>query len=70
LLESLTQLLTEKSFESIGVTEICDRAMINRTTFYKHYTDKYDLVQHGFKKLMDDLASKIDHPDMNESFSS
>jgi AcrR family transcriptional regulator len=70
LLEALTQLLTEKSFESISVTEICDKAMINRTTFYKHYTDKYDLVQHGFKALMDDLASKIDYPDMvNESFS-
>ncbi len=70
LLESLTQLLAEKSFESISVTEICDRAMINRTTFYKHYTDKYDLVQRGFKTLMDDLASKIHYPDMvKESFS-
>ncbi len=70
LLEALTQLLAEKSFESISVTEICDRAMINRTTFYKHYTDKYDLVQRGFQELMNDLASKIDYPDMvNDSFS-
>lgn len=70
LLEALTELLAEKSFESISVKEICDRAMINRTTFYKHYADKYDLVQRGFKELLDDMAAKIDYPNIiNDSFS-
>ena len=40
--EAFTKLLEEKPFESITTNELCDAAMIRRTTFYKHFTDKYD----------------------------
>lgn len=39
------QLLNEKDFDSITVQNILDRALINRTTFYKHYSDKYNLAE-------------------------
>lgn len=46
LLMSLFSLMQEKNFDDITVNEICDRAMIRRATFYKHYQDKYDFYGH------------------------
>lgn len=40
--KAFTELLEKKSFESITINELCDAAMIRRTTFYKHFADKYD----------------------------
>lgn len=42
--DSFLSLVKEKSFETITVNELCDRALIRRATFYKHYTDKYDFL--------------------------
>lgn len=39
---AFTQLLEEKHFEDITVNALCERAMIRRTTFYKHFADKYE----------------------------
>ena len=42
LSQAFTELLEEKMFEDITVNELCDKAMIRRTTFYKHFADKYE----------------------------
>ena len=39
---AFTDLLEEKRFENITVNELCEKAMIRRTTFYKHFADKYE----------------------------
>jgi AcrR family transcriptional regulator len=39
---AFVELLEEKCFEDLTVNELCDRAMIRRTTFYKHFADKYE----------------------------
>lgn len=51
LTEALMSLLEEKSFVEIRVTDICDRAMVNRTTFYKHFEDKYHLLEFCIKEI-------------------
>ena len=43
--EKFIQLLQEKSFPKITVQDILDAAGINRTTFYRHYQDKYELAE-------------------------
>lgn len=54
------QLLNEKSFDSITVQNILDRALINRSTFYKHYSDKYDLLESITKDFLDKFKSLVD----------
>src|SRR5699024_7072102 len=39
------ELLQEKSFDKITIKEICERALINRATFYSHYSDKFQLIE-------------------------
>lgn len=51
LWEALIALLEHQDFEAISVKDICDRAMIHRTTFYKHYEDKYDLLLKGMSEI-------------------
>lgn len=42
LYNAFTALLEEKRFEDFTLNELCERAMIRRTTFYKHFADKYE----------------------------
>ena len=76
LLNSLLKLAVEdgRKLSEISVQEICDEAMVHRTTFYRYYTDKYDLLLNQSKKFNDlpiDLRKKnilspfsffLDHP--------
>ena len=46
---TLTELLAEKSFEEITVTELCRRGETSRITFYTYYDDKYALIEEMFE---------------------
>lgn len=41
---ALVDLIEEKGFESTSVKDITSKAKINRSTFYAHYQDKFDLM--------------------------
>ncbi|MBE2222149.1 MAG: TetR/AcrR family transcriptional regulator [Anaerolineae bacterium] len=43
LVQAFMDLLREKDLQAITVSDIAERAMVNRATFYAHFTDKYDL---------------------------
>lgn len=42
--EAFYELLREKGFDKLTVSDLCKRAQINRGTFYLHYEDKYELL--------------------------
>ncbi|WDF81698.1 TetR/AcrR family transcriptional regulator [Lacticaseibacillus pabuli] len=37
--------LKQRSFSEITIDNICEQAMVGRSTFYHHYTDKYALLE-------------------------
>ncbi len=43
--EALLELMRDKPLNKITVKEICDRADVNRSTFYSYYMDIYDLYR-------------------------
>ena len=61
LWEALMAELSERAFEEITVTDICERAMVHRTTFYKHYEDKYALLEQGMRQMYDALVAEVVH---------
>lgn len=55
LTEAFLQLMSEKHFEDITINELCERAMIRRTTFYKHFADKYEFFGFFVRRLQTDF---------------
>jgi len=54
--------LSEHPFEVITVKDICERAMVHRTTFYAHYEDKYALLEQGMRQMYDTLVAEWHTP--------
>src|SRR5690348_2615064 len=74
LWNALEELLSEpsQSFNTITVNQICERAMVHRTTFYKHFEDKYDLLFFGMSEFKYDymklsLEERVKKPFENMS---
>ncbi len=51
ILQSFSDLLAQKGFESISVQDVTGRAEINRATFYAHFTDKYKLLDYWVSQM-------------------
>jgi AcrR family transcriptional regulator len=51
ILKSFGDLLAEKSFDSISVQDVTNKAQINRATFYKHFQDKYKLLDYSISQM-------------------
>lgn len=45
LRQALLELLKTKPIDKISVLDICATAQINKMTFYKYYSDKFDLLE-------------------------
>ena len=64
--EALADLLTEKPLDKITVTDVVKRADINRGTFYAHYRDIPDVVDHliqqTFSAIRDALIAQTEIP--------
>ncbi|HCG74387.1 MULTISPECIES: TetR/AcrR family transcriptional regulator [Staphylococcus] len=55
LMDSFLELLKTKNFSQITVQDLCDRAMVRRSTFYRHYSDKYDLLNQVLANFFNSL---------------
>ena len=61
LSEALMSLIVEKSYESITVQNIIDRANLGRSTFYAHYQDKEDLLLSGIEEVVHSLVQGVEN---------
>lgn len=72
LYTALLDLMKEKTFEEIKVSDICSKALVNRSTFYLHYNDKYELlvalINELKKNLLYDLKTNDNDINTKEYF--
>jgi len=53
--KSLLENLKKTPFNKITVEALCENARINRTTFYKHYKDKYELLDNYLARILEEF---------------
>ena len=64
--EAFLKLRAENPLEKIKVTQLCDLALINKTTFYKHYQDIYALSEEIEDETILSIMDSFEH--MNSLF--
>ena len=63
---ALLSLMKEKSVKHITVKELCDKADINRGTFYLHYTDVFDMLEQIENEMFNSFNEYLDLPQGGE----
>lgn len=66
IFEAFIQLVNKKEFDAITIQEIADEAMINRTTFYSHFQDKFDLADKVLIRMFEHLGEQENNKLMNK----
>ena len=56
--KALLALLDKKPFEFITISEICEEAGVNRSTFYLHYENTSDLLEEALKPNMPTMTCR------------
>ena len=59
LYEAFLMLLKEKTFEDLKVSDICNKALVNRSTFYSHFNDKYELLSGFLSDMEQNLSDEL-----------
>ncbi len=64
IINAFLELRANKPLEKITVKELSELALINKATFYTHYSDIYDLSEQLELNLIDTILKDIPHPDL------
>lgn len=60
IIQTFFKCLEKEDFSQITVGQIADQAMINRSTFYRYFTDKYELRDIVVDGIVQDFAEHME----------
>ena len=63
---ALIEMMESTHISQISVKELCARADVNRSTFYAHYSDVYDLLRQMENELFKKLSAFLSEQDYDE----
>ena len=69
LKQSLLELMRREPIDKITVKDVCEKADINRGTFYAHYANPYDLLAQIEDELMGEILGSVETSLQAESIS-
>ncbi|MGN1373186.1 MAG: TetR/AcrR family transcriptional regulator [Candidatus Coproplasma sp.] len=61
---ALLSLLKKKDIHHIFIRELCEKAGINRSTFYNHYGSQYDVLSEMEDVYLGEIAKAMEHADV------
>ena len=67
IIDALFNLMKKKSYESISITEIADKAGASRISFYRNFTSKEDIIVKWIDKVTDKFLNESDISFKNNS---
>ena len=53
ILSAFNQLASHRDFDAITVFQIAQKAGVSRATFYRHFKDKYDVMNYNYSSLLE-----------------
>ena len=59
LKRALLDLLAERGLDEISISEVCDKAGVNRNTIYSHYLSVKELLEEIEAQFLEDLMGAI-----------
>lgn len=59
IVQSLMMLLQEKAMDEISVKEIVEKAGVNRSTYYRHFKSKHDVIRHFYEMRLDEYLASV-----------
>lgn len=63
--EHFVQLVKEKGYKNVTVTDIVEKADYNRSTFYLHFKDKEDIAEEMIAETLEELEAAFQQPFLN-----
>src|ERR1700761_4606171 len=57
IIEAATELFLERGFDGVSVGDIAERAEVGRTTFFRHFGDKQEVVFAKEQELLDTITA-------------
>ncbi len=66
--DAFLESLRETPFQAITVKQITKLAQVNRSTFYKHYLDKYDLKDQLVDRVLEEFTNNLEISFIDEDF--
>ena len=61
---ALLTLLEDHSFEHLTVEQICQEALLHRSSFYRYFRDKYDLLEQTLETQLNRFDSNLSQDDV------
>lgn len=63
LVEAFYELSETRWIEDITIGDLCEKAMIRRATFYKHFNDRFDFFEYAMNSVQVDVNAEMNaHP--------
>ncbi|HCX02974.1 MAG: TetR/AcrR family transcriptional regulator [Tissierellales bacterium] len=59
LAQGLMELLEEKEYKAITITQLCEQAKIARRTFYRHFESKEDILSYYISCIINEFQEEL-----------
>ncbi len=66
LKDALIELMQKEHISKISVKSLCEIADVNRSTFYAHFSDQYDLLEYTYQEVIKNIKNHLEKQQLYE----